>query len=79
MNKKDVFKKVQNIILSNDYTLDNKITLESDLVKDLGLDSLDTTDIIMHIEEEFGISIPDEIAENIHTVEQLVNYIIKKA
>lgn len=79
MNKKDVFKKVQNIILSNDYTLDNKITLESDLVKDLGLDSLDTTDIIMHIEEEFGISIPDEIAENIHTVEQLVDYIIKKA
>lgn len=76
--KHTVFKKIQTIILNNDDTLKDKITLDSNLNDDLGLDSLDTTDIIMHIEKEFGISIPDIDAEKIHTVGQLVEYIYKK-
>ena len=76
--KNAVFKKIQTIILNNDDTLKDKITLDSNLNDDLGLDSLDTTDIIMHIEKEFGISIPDIDAEKIHTVGQLVEYVYKK-
>lgn len=76
--KNAVFKKIQTIILNNDDTLKDKITLDSNLNDDLGLDSLDTTDIIMHIEKEFGISISDMDAEKIHTVGQLVEYVYKK-
>lgn len=76
--KNTVFKKIQTIILNNDDTLKDKITLDSNLNDDLGLDSLDTTDIIMHIEKEFGISIPDMDAEKIHTIGQLVEYVYKK-
>lgn len=76
--KNTVFKKIQTIILNNDDTLKDKITLDSDLNDDLGLDSLDTTDIIMHIEKEFGISISDMDAEKIHTIGQLVEYVYKK-
>ena len=76
--KNSVFKKIQKIILNNDDMLKDKITLDSDLTDDLGLDSLDTTDIIMHIEEEFGISILDIDAEKIHTVGQLTEYVYKK-
>ena len=76
--KNAVFKKIQTIILNNDDTLKDKITLDSDLNDDLGLDSLDTTDIIMHIEKEFGISISDMDAEKIHTIGQLVEYVYKK-
>ena len=76
--KNTVFKKIQTIILNNDDTLKDKITLDSNLNDDLGLDSLDTTDIIMHIEKEFGISISDMDAEKIHTIGQLVEYVYKK-
>lgn len=48
---------------------------DSELTEDLGLDSLDTVELIMTIEEEFGIEIPDEASVKITTYGQLVNYI----
>ena len=56
----------------------DKITPESKIVEDLGADSLDMIEMLMTMEEEFGISIPDEDAMNLTTVSEIVNYIEKK-
>jgi len=51
------------------------ITLEASLTKDLGADSLDAVEIILAIEEEYGIEIPDDVAENLKTVGDLMSYL----
>ena len=55
----------------------SKITLEAKFIDDLGADSLDTVELIMQFEEEFGIEIPDEDAEKLLSVGQAVEYIDK--
>ncbi len=57
---------------------DGKITLEAKFIDDLGADSLDTVELIMQFEEEFGIEIPDEDAEGLLSVGQAVDYISTK-
>lgn len=52
-----------------------KITPETSFVNDLGADSLDTVELVMELEEEFDINIPDDAAEKIQTVGQAVEYI----
>ena len=52
-----------------------KVTADAKIVDDLGADSLDVVDLLMSIEDEFEIEIPDEEIENIHSVAQLVQYI----
>ncbi|HMO14101.1 MAG TPA: acyl carrier protein [Pirellulaceae bacterium] len=52
-----------------------KITRESSFVNDLGADSLDQVELVMELEEEFDINIPDDVAENIQTVGQAVDHI----
>ena len=52
-----------------------KVTPETSFVNDLGADSLDTVELVMELEDEFDISIPDEDAEKIQTVGQAVKYI----
>ena len=70
-----VFEKVKEIIV-NELRLDpDKVTMDADLEKDLGADSLDAVEVIMALEEEFDMSITDEAAQNIKTVRQLVEYI----
>ena len=54
------------------------ITPEKSLINDLGADSLDSVELIMSIEQKFGISIPEEAAENIKTVGDIVKYIESK-
>ena len=56
----------------------NKVTLEAKFIDDLGADSLDTVELIMQFEEEFGIEIPDEDAEGLLSVGQAVEYIESK-
>jgi len=56
-----------------------EVTSEASFVEDLGADSLDQVELIMALEEEFDIEIPDEDAEGIRTVQQAVDYIDKKA
>lgn len=70
-----VFEKIQ-AILAEQFDVENeKITPNTDFQQDLGADSLDVVDLLMSIEDEFEIEIPDEEIENIHTVQDLVEYI----
>ncbi|MBR2740805.1 MAG: acyl carrier protein [Oscillospiraceae bacterium] len=63
-------------ILCEQFELDeNDITEDTSLVDDLGADSMDSLDITMALEEEFDIEIPDEEAEELRTVRDIVNYI----
>ena len=72
------YDKVKEIIIDKLGVEDSKITLESKFIDDLGADSLDTVELIMQFEEEFGIEIPDEEAENLLSVGQAVDFISKK-
>ncbi len=70
-----VLEKVK-VILSEQFDVEeDKITADTDLQEDLGADSLDVVDLLMSIEDEFDIEIPDEEIENIKTVGALVSYI----
>ncbi len=71
------FDKVKEVIIDKLGIEDSKIETESSFVDDLGADSLDTVELIMQLEEEFGIEIPDEDAEKITTVQAAVDYIEK--
>lgn len=64
-------------ILSAQFDIDaDSITPDTDIVDDLGADSLDLVDMLMSLEDEFNIGeVPDEMVEKIHTVGQLVTYI----
>ncbi|MEC7927490.1 MAG: acyl carrier protein [Candidatus Neomarinimicrobiota bacterium] len=69
------FDKVKDVVLDKLGVEDSQITMEASFVDDLGADSLDTVELIMELEEEFGIEIPDDDAENITTVGAAVKYI----
>ena len=69
------FDKVKDIVLDKLGTEENKITEAASFMDDLGADSLDTVELIMEMEEEFGIEIPDEEAEKLATVGDAVMYI----
>ena len=72
------FVKVKEIIVDKLGVEDSKITMEAKFIDDLGADSLDTVELIMQFEEEFGIEIPDEDAEGLLSVGQAVDYIDQK-
>ena len=67
--------KVKEVIIDKLGVEEDKIVSEASFVDDLGADSLDTVELIMQLEEEFGIEIPDEEAEKMTTVESVVDYI----
>ena len=71
------FDKVKEVIIDKLGVEEDSIKSEAHFVNDLGADSLDTVELIMEFEEEFGIEIPDEDAENITTVGKAVDYIEK--
>ena len=72
------FVKVKEIIVDKLGVEDGKITMEAKFIDDLGADSLDTVELIMQFEEEFGIEIPDEDAESMLSVGEAVDYISQK-
>ncbi len=67
--------KVRGIIAEQLGVGEDEIKVESSFVEDLGADSLDIVELVMAMEEEFEVEIPDEEAENIKTVADAVNYI----
>ncbi|MBD1910002.1 MULTISPECIES: acyl carrier protein [unclassified Leptolyngbya] len=75
----DILKKVQKIVSEQLSVDESEVTPESSFANDLGADSLDTVELVMALEEEFDIEIPDEAAENIATVQAAVDYINQKA
>lgn len=70
-----VLEKVKAILAEQFDVEDDKITADTDLQEDLGADSLDVVDLLMSIEDEFEVEVPDEEIENIKTVGSLVSYI----
>lgn len=67
-----VFEKVRAIICDQLDLEEDKITMDSAIIDDLGADSLDVVDLVMSFEEEFDIEIPDEMIEDIKTVGDIV-------
>ena len=70
-----VFEKVKVILAEQFDVEEDTITMDTNLEDDLSADSLDVVDLLMSIEDEFEIEIPDEEIENIRTVSELVSYI----
>jgi len=75
----EIESKVKAIIVEKLGVDANEVTNEANFTNDLGADSLDTVELIMEFEKEFGISIPDEMSENIATVGDAIAYIEKNA
>lgn len=71
----DITAKVKEIIVDKLGVDEGEITLEAKFIEDLGADSLDTVELIMKLEEEFDLDIPDEEAEKLTTVGEAVDYI----
>ena len=74
----DVSSKVKKIVADHLGVDEVKVTGESSFIDDLGADSLDTVELVMAFEEEFGIEIPDDAAETILTVQNAIDYINSK-
>lgn len=74
----EVFDKVKEVVIDQLGVDDDKVTMEASFVDDLGADSLDIVELIMGLETEFDLEIPDEDAEKISTVGDAVNYIAGK-
>jgi len=70
-----VFEKVKDIIVEQLGVEESEVTLEASFIDDLGADSLDIVELIMALEEEFDLEIPDKEAEKITTVGEAVEYI----
>ncbi len=70
-----LFDKVKSIIVDQLGVEEDEVTLEASFIDDLGADSLDIVELVMAFEEEFEMEIPDEDAEKIRTVGDVVNYI----
>ena len=70
-----IFDKIKDIIIDQLQVEESDVDMDTNLMKDLSADSLDAVEIIMGLEEEFGIEIPDEDAENFQTVADLVKYV----
>ncbi len=75
MSSEEIFEKVKGIIVEQLGAVEDNISLESSFIDDLGADSLDIVELIMALEEEFDIEIPDSDAEKVVTVNDVVEYI----
>ena len=75
MNKEEIFKKIKTIIIDQLGVEESNVKEEATFVDDLAADSLDVVEFVMQIEEEFNMEIPDEAAEKIITVGDVVDYI----
>ena len=74
----EVETKVREIISEQLGVSADEVTPEASFIEDLGADSLDTVELVMAFEEEFGVEVPDEDAEKLQTVGNVIEYIEKK-
>ena len=75
MNSEEIFDKVKEIIIEQLGVTESAITTDASFIDDLGADSLDIVELIMALEEEFDLEIPDSDAEKVVTVGDVVEYI----
>ena len=73
-----LFEEIRKVICEQLKAKPEEVRLETSFIEDLGTDSLDTIELVMALEEKFNIEIPDEDAEKIYTVEDVVKYIAAK-
>ena len=78
MSTNEIFEKVQKIVADQLGVETSAVVPQASFQNDLGADSLDTVELVMALEEEFEIEIPDEAAEEILTVQSAVDYVNKK-
>jgi len=78
MTAEQVLEKVKKIIDDRLGVDESTVQLTSSIQNDFGADSLDMVELIMEIEDEFGIEIPDDEAEKLSTVEEAINFIVAK-
>ncbi len=75
MNTEEVFEKVKTIIVDQLGVSEATVTMDASFIDDLGADSLDIVELVMALEEEFDMEIPDTDAEKVVTVSDVVEYI----
>ena len=75
MSEKEIFQKLKNIVVDQLGVNEENVTMEATFVDDLAADSLDIVELVMNIEEEFDLEIPDSDAEKIVTIGDVVKYI----
>lgn len=71
----DTFERIRELLAEQLDIDEDKITMDSDILEDFEADSLDVVDMVMSLEDEFGVEIPDEEIENLHTVGDVVRYV----
>ena len=79
MAKEEIFDKLKELVVDQLGVEEDEVTMEASMQDDLGADSLDLVDLVMSVEEEFGVKVADEDLENIMTVGDIVNYIEDRA
>lgn len=72
-----IFEKIKEILVDQLEVDPEKVTMDADLLNDLDADSLDVVDLVMSVEDEFDIEIPDEVLEGASTVGDVVRYLEK--
>lgn len=75
MSSQSIEEKVKNIIVEQLGVTAEQVTLQASFIEDLGADSLDTVELVMAFEEEFGVEVPDEDAEKLLSVGDVIKYI----
>lgn len=75
METDEIFEKIKGIVVEQLGAAETSVTMEASFIDDLGADSLDIVELIMAVEEEFDIEIPDADAEKVATVGDVVEYI----
>ena len=78
MSEKSISEKVKDIIVEQLGVNPEQVTETASFIEDLGADSLDTVELVMAFEEEFSVEVPDEDAEKLQTVGNVIDYIEKK-
>lgn len=79
MAKEEIFDKLKELVVDQLGVEEDEVTMEATMQDDLGADSLDLVELVMSVEEEFGVKVADEDLENIKTVGDIVNYIEERA
>lgn len=76
MEREELLKKVKAIVADKLSISEDQVTEEASFIDDLGADSLDTVELVMALEDEFGMDIPDEDAEKLTTVGKAMDYVL---
>ncbi len=78
MNKEEILGKVKGVVAEKLNVGEDQVTIDAKFVEDLGADSLDQVELIMALEDEFDLKIPEEEAEKLSTVGSAIDYIVSK-